>query len=116
MSNNKELLKLILPSGLEDYFTITGLTEEEGQTIIHLSENNVVPTGYTRDQLESKGFYPAVTIQDFPLRGKAVYLKVKRRRWEVLSSGEAISRDWQVVAKGTRITQEFAAFLKGIHR
>ncbi|MGL6014937.1 MAG: ISAon1 family transposase N-terminal region protein [Selenomonadaceae bacterium] len=34
------------------------------------------------DKLLSKGFYEPVTIQDFPLRGKACYLKVKRRRWQ----------------------------------
>jgi hypothetical protein len=51
-----------------------------------------------------------ITIQDFPLRGKFVYLHIKRRRWTNKTTGEIIKRDWLLVAKGTRMTQEFAAF------
>ena len=68
----------------------------------------------------SKGFLDEITIQNFPLRGKFVYLHIKRRRWRNKTNGEivivpiAIGR--QLVAKGTRMTQEFAAFLKEINR
>ena len=64
----------------------------------------------------SKGFLDEITIQDFPLRGKFVYLHIKRRRWTNKTTGEIIKRDWALVAKGTRMTQEFAAFLKEINR
>ena len=57
-----------------------------------------------------------ITIQDFPLRGKYVYLHIKRRRWTNKTTGEIIKRDWQLVAKGTSMTQEFAAFLKEINK
>lgn len=57
-----------------------------------------------------------ITIQDFPLRGKYVYLHIKRRRWTNKTKEENIKRDWNLVAKGTRMTQEFAAFLKEINR
>jgi len=55
-----------------------------------------------------------VTIQDFPLRGKACFLKVKRRRWLNEDTGEIVMRDWDIVAKGTRMTRDFAIFLKGL--
>jgi len=32
------------------------------------------------DKLESKGFHSKIVIQDFPIRNKAVYLHVLRRR------------------------------------
>ena len=38
--------------------------------------------------LHSKGFFPEIEVQDFPIRGKAVYLRVKRRRWEDPETGQ----------------------------
>ena len=59
---------------------------------------------------------PEIEVQDFPIRGKAVYLRIKRRRWEDPSTGMTYSRDWNLVASGTRITAEFGAFLKELLR
>jgi len=33
-------------------------------------------------------FFPEIEVQDFPIRGKAVYLRVKRRRWEDPETGQ----------------------------
>ncbi len=66
--------------------------------------------------LHSKGFFPEIEVQDFPVRGKAVYLRIKRRRWEDPETGQTYSRDWNLVASGTRITAEFGAFLKALLR
>jgi hypothetical protein len=64
--------------------------------------------------LVSKGYHNEVVIQDFPLRGKFVFLHVKRRRWTDKQTNEIVQRDWNEVAKGTRMTAEFASFLKSI--
>ena len=56
------------------------------------------------------------TVQDFPIRGKNVYLYITRRRWFDPETNKVITRDWNLVAKGTRITSEFATFLKEIRR
>ncbi|MCP9755691.1 transposase, partial [Lacihabitans sp. CCS-44] len=53
------------------------------------------------------------TVRDFPLRGKACFLKIKRRKWLNHDSGKIVYRNWNLVASGTRMTSEFAAFLKG---
>ena len=66
--------------------------------------------------LHSKGFFPEIEVQDFPIRGKAVYLRVKCRRWEDPETGQTYSRDWNLLASGTRITAEFGAFLKALLR
>ena len=39
---------------------------------------------YSDLHLHSKGFLPEIEVQDFPIRGKAVYLRIKRRRWDCL--------------------------------
>lgn len=111
-----EVLSLFLPSGCLDYFTVTGYSNMDTCYVIELEEHNVVPSEYTSLPLVSKGFFPEIEIQDFPARGKAVYLHIKRRRWEDKSTGRTYSRDWNLVATGTRITAEFGIFLKELLR
>ena len=67
---------------------------------------------YTDQDTESKGFYDPIIVQDFPLRGKKVFLNIRRRRWLLKKHNEYISRNWRMVAEGTRMTQDFASFLK----
>ena len=111
-----DLLKQILPEVLITHFDLTS-SKQEG-TILHLnfSEKNTLPIEQSHRKLESKGFHKEVSIEDFPLRGKQVYLHVKRRRWIDKSTKEVIQRDWNMVAKGSRMTVEFATFLKVLNR
>ena len=51
-------------------------------------------------------------IQDFPLRGRAVYLRIKRRRWRQKETGAVIKRDFSFMADGSKFTQELSDFLK----
>lgn len=116
--NLKEIYSLILPKDVQEYFDIVKIeTLDKEQCVnIYLEERNVLPDGYSTTDYESKGFHNKVTVQDFPVRGKAAYLIVKRRRWRQKITGEIIERDWKLVAEGTRITQDFAAFLKEFDR
>jgi hypothetical protein len=81
---NGGLIGHILPSELLGHFSIDGTEIKNKQGVeeieIALTEKNVLPSGYVQAEYESKGFYAPKRIQDFPLRGKAVYLIVKRRR------------------------------------
>jgi predicted adenine nucleotide alpha hydrolase (AANH) superfamily ATPase len=108
--------ELLLPDGVLDYFAISKVEQHENDTTIYLQEKNVIPDEYIGRRLESKGFYEDSKVQDFPLRGKAVYLIVQRRKWIDKDTGDYVVRHWEMVAKGTRMTQEFATFLKGISR
>jgi hypothetical protein len=108
------LISLLLPEGILDYFELTQVEKEGKMLNIYLEEKNIAPDGYTNKDLESKGFFPEVSIQDFPIRGQKVALCIKRRRWTVKNSGAIISRDWDLVRKGARMTTEFGLFLKGI--
>ena len=83
---------------------------------IHLEENNEILGTYDKSQYESKGF-TELTIQDFPIRGKAVYLKIKRRRWRHKERPrEIIRNDFSFVAEGSGFTKELSDFLKGTGR
>lgn len=110
----KALMPLIIPEGVSDYFQMTHYSQGEGRLDIFLEEMNIIPEEYAGNKLLSKGFFEAITLQDFPIRGQQVYLHVKRRRWLNRDTNKVVYRNWELVAKGTRITQDFADFLKGI--
>lgn len=110
------LLNAFLPKGILEYFAITKVDQLEELINIHLEEKNVIPAEYANDKLTSKGFYDEIKVQDFPIRGKRVYLYIKRRRWINETRGTIVMRNWELVAKGTRMTQDFASFLKVISR
>ncbi len=116
MDNYIELLKLILPEVLVEHFNILKAHSKEEQLHLYFEEKAKIPVEFEKRQLVSKGFHPEITIQDFPLRGKFVFLHIKRRRWTDKLTDEIVQRDWNEVAEGTRLTHEFAAFLKEINR
>jgi hypothetical protein len=113
-SVEQQLLSLILPAGLLDYFEIKSIRDIKIGYEVLLEEKADIPVEYINEAMRCHGFYPEQTIHDFPLRGKVFDLIVKRRRWLNTSTKEVVSRDWDLVAKGTRFTQEFATFLKGL--
>lgn len=110
------LVELLLPAGILEYFEVTSIHHDDKEVWIHLEELNKKPVEHSEENLVSKGFMPEATIQDFPMRGRAVYLFVKRRRWQNTKTGQLITRNWDLVCDGTRMTKEFAAFLKELSR
>jgi hypothetical protein len=118
MSTNNDqyraLIQLLLPKEIFDYFNLQKLEVTGNEIHAYLDEENIVPESYEEEKLISKGFHSSITIQDFPIRDKLMFLHVRRRRWQVESTGKVVSRDWDTVAKGTRLTKDFATFLKGI--
>jgi len=118
-----DLLRLVLPEKLLDHFAITEVKEvldnDTKKMCYHilLEEYNKIPEGYIEQEYESKGFYPAKTIQDFPIRGKAVFLIITRRRWRhKVRKEEVIHSDYTFIAEGSRITKELSDFLKDTGR
>ena len=108
------IANLLLPEVLVTYFELTN-HEIKGEEIhFYFTELNLNPDEFKGVKLHSKGFFPEATVQDFPIRGKHVYLHITRRRWIDQTTQKLVTRDWDLVAKGTRITSEFAAFLKAL--
>jgi hypothetical protein len=119
----KEILSSFLPSGLLEHFQITDFKElghiatKTDSYYLFLEEKNQLPSGCDSSLYESKGFYEEKTVQDFPIRGKAVYLVVRRRRWRLKSDPKSIiQNDYSFIAEGVKLTQEVADFLKDTGR
>ena len=115
-----DLSSLLLPSDLLDHFTVLELGDCSTKKMIyqiHLEEKNLLPKAYKQDDYESKGFYSEKTIQDFPVRGKAMYLCIKRRRWRLKQDKSiTIKSDYSFISEGSKLTSELSDFLKGTGR
>lgn len=109
-------MKLFLPEVLVDHFALVKSEQEEEVLHLYFEEHNKAPVEFSTQSLVSKGFHDEIAIQDFPLRGKRVFLHIKRRRWTDKKTQKVLQRDWKLVSKGSRMTDEFAAFLKEISR
>jgi hypothetical protein len=113
-----DYLSHIFPKGLLDHFTIKAFLElgnAAKKTMFHeiqLEENNKILGDFDQNLYESKGF-TEVILQDFPIRGKAVFLRFKRRRWrEKCDKAKIVRNDFSFVAVGSGFTQELSDFLK----
>ena len=101
-----------------EYFQLSGFQElcsvkdKLEYWLIDFEEKNDLPNGYPPSEYESKGFTNSKLVQDFPIRGKGVYLRIRKRRWRHKISGEIIQRDFSFIADGSKFTKELSDFLK----
>ncbi len=115
----EEFAKLFLSIELVDNFDVVrGKVDTESERIdIWLEEKKIVPTEYvSAHEVVAYGFTPESVIQDFPVRGMAVYLHIRRRKWQIICTGKIFSQSFDFTYKGTRLTKELVAFLKDTNR
>jgi len=118
-----DISALFLPKNLLEHFDVIKVLElgdcstQKMITEIHLEEKNELPFGYRKGDYESKGFYSSKRIQDFPIRGRALYLVIKRRRWRLKKNKKVeIKSDYSFISEGSKLTKEISDFLKGTGR
>ena len=75
-------MKLFFLDELLADFDITGSAIKQGKygdyLVVEFSERDELPEGYLSDKYEAKDFVEK-TIQDFPIRSHAAFLKLRRR-------------------------------------
>ena len=109
-----QLLRAILPEVLIDNFDINRFEKSDTRFDIWLDEKKeqLHEDKYNK-AIISYGFGDYRTIQDYPIRGRATYLHVRKRKWMDKSTGEIFSYEWDISEfDGTRLNAEFVAFLK----
>ncbi len=102
------------PTGSPDNFDIERFEKSDTRFDIWLDEKKeqLREDKYNKNII-SYGFGDYRTIQDYPIRGRATYLHVRKRKWLDKATGEIFSYDWDVSEfDGTRLNAEFVAFLK----
>ena len=110
----EQLLRGIFPEILADYFDVIDIQESISQIDFWLDERNFMEKADRKTgTVSSYGFTAERVVQDFPLRGKSVYLHVRRRKWRDSSTGEIFSYSYDdLTAEGSKLSPEFVSFLK----
>ena len=111
-----ELARVVLPEEFVDNFKIVGINRLETIIEFEMDEFANIPAERAGHQIESKGFLPVATIQDFPIRDKKISFKVRRRKWYDATTKEYFTNSYEITREGTRYSQEFADFLKELPR
>jgi hypothetical protein len=108
---------LLLHFEVVEYKELGDLATKKDCIYIYLDERNTLPSGINSIDYESKGFFERTKIQDFPIRGKAVYLCIKRRRWRSkFDKSIEVKSDYSFISEGSKLTTELSDFLKGTDR
>ena len=91
---SEKLLRAILPDVLIDNFDVVNFEKTDVRFDIWLDEKKVqMCEDKKNSDIISHGFGPYHSIQDFPIRGRATFLHVRKRKWLYKSSGELFSYD-----------------------
>lgn len=109
-----ELLRAILPEVIMDNFDVVRFEKSDNTFNIWLDEKKVQlrEDKYCHDVI-CHGFGDYRRIQDYPIRGRATFLNVRKRKWLDKSTGEIFSYDWDLSEYDqTRLNAEFVSFLK----
>ena len=109
-----KLLRAILPDVLIDNFEVVNFEKTDSRFDIFLDEKKVqIREDKKNSSVISHGFGECHVIQDFPIRGRATYLHVRKRKWLDKDTGEIFSYEWELSEYDeTRLNAEFVAFLK----
>lgn len=110
----KNILRDILPEILIDNFDVVKYEKTDEQFDVWLNEKKVqLKEDRENHKIISHGFTGYRRIQDFPIRGRACYLHVCKRKWLDKSTGEIFSYEWDLSEYDkTKLNAEFVAFLK----
>ena len=110
------LLRAILPDVLIDNFDVVNFEKTDFRFDIWLDEKKVLLKEDRQDvDIIAYGFGEYHEIRDFPIRSRATYLHVRKRKWLDKSSGEIFSYDWDLsVFDSMRLNAEFVSFLKEV--
>ena len=114
----KTLLETIFPSVIVDNFDIVSIQPypKDEEIHIHLDEKKTIPVEFSSRRVIFHGFTSAKKIQDYPIRGNAVYFHVRRRKWLDQDTNEILTKTYSIAFEGTQLTKEFVSFLKEAYR
>ena len=109
-----EAFWMFLPSGLEELFEMVKFERTDQAYDIWLDEKKHKSEEDKRNKdIVARGYTDYVTIQDYPLRGRPVYLHMRKNKWWDKSTNEIFSYKLELPnEEGTRLSSEFVAFLK----
>lgn len=112
------VLSFFLPKVMCEYFEVVRMDDNasEERLDICFDERKVLPPELDARYYIAYGFTDYTEIQDFPIKGKAVWLHLRRRKWLNTSTRSITTRKWDFAFEGTSLSKDFALFLKEADR
>ena len=109
-----EAFWMFLPTGLEELFEMVKFERTDQAYDIWLDEKKLKSEEDKRNtDIVARGYTDYVTVQDYPMRGRPVYLHMRKNKWWNKRTNEIFSYNLELPnEEGTRLGREFVAFLK----
>lgn len=109
-----DMIWMCLPQGLDELFEIVRFERTEQAYDIWLDEKKERSEEDRRNpNIVARGYTDYVIIQDYPLRGRPVYLHMRKNKWWNKLTNEIFSYNLELPNEdGTRLSSEFVSFLK----
>lgn len=109
-----EAFWMFLPEGLDELFEMVDFKRTDQAYDIWLDEKKQLSEEDRHNpNIVARGYTEYITIQDYPLRGRPVYLHMRKNKWWDKLTNEIFSYNLELPnEEGTRLSAEFVAFLK----
>lgn len=114
-----QLVSMLVPSEVLSHFDLVEIREASDSIRLRLEEkpDQIPPAMYRKKKAVLDGFCNPLELQTYPVKGKAVYLQLFRRRWkENAESRQHFSNTYDFHEPGMKATRDFGAFLKETFR
>lgn len=110
----QSLFNVLFAEVISLHFEIKQVEEHTDRIEIRMEElaELLPPELHSITKITLDGFCNPLEIQSFPLKGKAVYLKLYRRRWKEKGAKSHFSNTYDLHPEGVKATKDFASFLK----
>ena len=113
----KHLLSGIVPQKWTEIFELELIEEKKKEFNITLVEKaNLVPERIKEKDWVLNGYCRSIELMSFPLKGKATYVIIKKRRWKIRGQNTCYTNSYDLYLEGVKATKEFALFLKELDR
>jgi len=104
----------LVPAHILESFEVIDIEEGSESITIDLREKETLTPKGSKKLLVLNGYMNMLELQSFPVKAKACYLRLYRRRWKEKGSecSQVYANQYDYAAKGTKATKELGAFLK----
>lgn len=109
-----EAIWMFLPEGLNELFELVNIERTDKAYNLWLDEKKQLSREDRRNpNIVARGYTDYVVIQDYPMRGRPVYLHMRKNKWWDKETNEIFSYNLELPNEdGTRLSAEFVSFLK----
>ncbi len=103
-----------LPAWLDELFEMVNFEKTDQCYDIWLGEKKKLSDeDYRNPDIVARGYTDYVTVQDCPMRGRPVYLHMRKNKWWDKKTNETFFYNLELSnEEGTRLSAEFVAFLQ----